>query len=153
MAHLHRLWSRISLVVAVALPGCLLLAKEPLRGQGEACEENDWCEEGLHCLKQYSGDLTGLCLPLVQCFTYEDCLALPRTHCENMDPYSGVIGACWDNECNADTECRAGYLCTDGLCLVDCTSDSLACIDLDGMLCRDRRCPVAGQCGRACMPY
>ncbi len=152
MAHQTQIRATIALLLACSLPGCLLLQDEPLRGQGEACEDHDWCAEGLHCLKQYQGDLTGACLPLIQCFRYEDCLALPGTHCEDMDEYAGVVGACWDNECNADPECSAGYLCTDGLCMLDCTNDSLVCLDLDGTTCRDRRCSTSGGCGRACVP-
>ncbi len=153
MAQKTRSLATLALLLNLTLPGCLLLQDEPLRELGEACEEPDWCVQGLHCLKQYEGDLVGACRPLIECFRYEDCLALPGTHCENMDEDRGVVGACWDNQCNADAECRAGYLCTDGLCRVDCTADSLACLDLDDYICRDRRCPAPGACGSACVPF
>ena len=152
MARKTQFRATIALLLGFALPGCLLLQDEPLRRQGEACEDHDWCAVGLHCIKPYQGDLVGACLPLDQCLRYEDCLALPGTHCENMDEYAGVLGACVNNQCNADPECSAGSLCTDGLCRLDCTDDSLVCIDLDSFLCRDRRCATPGACGRACLP-
>lgn len=116
--------ARSLLKVALALlttitSGCLLLQDPPVNGVGGECEDDDWCESGLVCLRRNGASNPGVCSTKGSCYQDKECAA--GSLCQSATSYSS--GTCTKNTgCTADAQCAAGKSCFRGVCWQKCTS-------------------------------
>lgn len=141
--------SRLLLKVALALltSGCLLLQDPPVNGVGGECEDDDWCQDGLVCLRRSGPQNPGECNVKGACYMDSDC---PGTALCQAPSYS--VGTCTPNTgCTTDAQCGAGKSCFRGGCWQLCIS-TLDCGT--NATCRQVPCPSnLSSCPMACQAF
>ncbi|MCK7508998.1 MAG: hypothetical protein MZV70_36510 [Desulfobacterales bacterium] len=94
----------LALLLNLALPGCLLLlGRAPAGSWGEACEERPTGALRGCTVSSSTRETSSAPAAPHRVFSLRG-LPRPAGHAlrERRDEYAGVVGACWDNQCNAE---------------------------------------------------
>jgi hypothetical protein len=101
---------RIALL-AVILAGAACGSSQGNGSAGDSCKTNQDCAMGLSC---YSD-------PFPDGYCAADCSSAPCADGQTCAPIAGA-GVCL-KDCQAQTDCRAGYQCFGGVCTLACQAD------------------------------
>lgn len=143
--------SKLVLVIGFwPMVACLALQDVPTRGEGKDCEADDWCDDGLVCLRESAAHSLGVCAKRGTCKLDENCA--PNQLCQGAS--YDARGTCQPNTgCTSNAQCSAGLSCFRGACYEFCTSTSMCdsswfCLSLG----TTPLCPVLEECPDVCRP-
>jgi hypothetical protein len=143
--------SKLILIVGLwPIVSCMALQDVPTVAEGEDCEADDWCNDGLICLHP-NGSSLGMCGKRGTCNTDADCAA--NQLCQGAT-YS-VRGTCQANTgCSSSAQCSAGLSCFRGACYAICSSSSMCfseelCVPLS----TTGLCPTMEKCPDVCRAF
>jgi hypothetical protein len=136
-------FAKLSLALCVwPIVACLALQEAPTRAVNEECEADDWCEEGLVCIRTDGDANPGICAPPGNCARDRDCAA--GTLCNGST--SKTLGTCAVNKgCTSNAQCSGGLTCYHGGCWKMCTTSS----ECGEYYCSEIDCPY----GETSCPY